>query len=361
MGAFWMMVSFCRNSSRRRCVLAATLSLYSVVGLIFSTPSVFSQDWAYGMFDKPKHDFGVVSRNAKAEHTFVFENKFKEDIHIASVRSSCGCTKPSIKEAWIRSGEKGEILAQFNTRSFIGQKSAIVTVVFDQPYYAEVQLIVTGQIRSDIVTEPGEVQFGEVPVGQGCESSLRISYAGRPDWKIVDVRGQSEHLEVRLQQEKGTGSTIAYRLQFRLKPSAPAGDFHEEIVIVTNDSQNDRFTLPVFATVRPPISVTPPVLAIGTIAPNAEHRDRIIVRGDRPFAITDIRSSDPRIRFQLPSGERPIHVVPFVFTANESLGEIREKIVVCTNLGEDISGECTIVARVGTNIARGTASSPTPR
>ena len=98
----------------------------------------------------------------------------------------------------LKSGEKGELIAQFNTRSFIGTKTAELTVVIDRPHYAEVKLTVGGTIRSDIVVEPGEVRFGDVELGGKKTVDLKISYAGRKDWKIQDIRGNSEHFEVRL-------------------------------------------------------------------------------------------------------------------------------------------------------------------
>ena len=54
--------------------------------------SVRSQDWVKQMFETSSHDFGNVPRGAKAEYEFVLSNKYQEDLHIAQVRSSCGCT-----------------------------------------------------------------------------------------------------------------------------------------------------------------------------------------------------------------------------------------------------------------------------
>ena len=40
-----------------------------------------------------------------------------------------------------------------------------MTVYFDKPTYAEVQLQVAGFIRSDVVLQPGEIDFGNVDLG----------------------------------------------------------------------------------------------------------------------------------------------------------------------------------------------------
>ena len=89
-------------------------------------------------------------RGAKAEFEFVFKNEYEEDVHIASVRTSCGCTTPRITKQTLKSLESAAIVATYNTRSFYGAKSATITVVIDKPFAAEVQLTVSGYIRSDV-------------------------------------------------------------------------------------------------------------------------------------------------------------------------------------------------------------------
>ena len=67
------------------------------------------------MFKVTEHDFGTVARGAKAEYRFVFENLYLEDVHVAGVRTSCGCTTPSVENPLLKTYEKGAILAHFNT------------------------------------------------------------------------------------------------------------------------------------------------------------------------------------------------------------------------------------------------------
>ncbi len=89
----------------------------------------------------------------------------------------------------------------------MGQRSAVVTVVFDRPYYAEVQLLVKGNIRSDILIEPGEVKFGDVDVGTTKAVDVKVSYQGSTnrDWQITDVRSTNQHLSVKLSPSKENG------------------------------------------------------------------------------------------------------------------------------------------------------------
>ena len=68
-----------------------SLCLFGLLGGIAN-----AQEWARKMFEVRSHDFGSVARDAKTEYEFVLQNIYEEDVHIASVRASCGCTTPSI-------------------------------------------------------------------------------------------------------------------------------------------------------------------------------------------------------------------------------------------------------------------------
>ena len=136
--------------------------------------SAQTANWAAGMFKTVSHDFRTVGRGTKNEFHFVLRNKFQEDVHIASIRSSCGCTTPRVSKDLLKTHEEGAIIAKFNTDTFIGQKAATITVVFDQPYYAEVQLKVKGFIRTDITFDPSEVSFGELKPGETTDARSRL-------------------------------------------------------------------------------------------------------------------------------------------------------------------------------------------
>jgi len=285
--------------------------------LCFSTLATFSlapsllyaQAWASKMFTATHHDFGTVSRNAKTEFLFEIENVYEEDLHIASVRSSCGCTSARILKQNLKTWEKGGIVAELNTKSFIGPKTASLTVVIDRPYYAEVQLLVMGHIRSDIVTEPGQIDFGNVDCGEQKSQVFKVSYAGRPNWEITDVRGNNKNLQVRIQKREAKGNLVTYLMELKLLDSAAPGSVQDELVIVTNDSVNQSFTLPVSARISSAVEIAPAVVDLGRLAASEPAMQRFVVKGKEPFEIKDIRASDSRIKFAHDEGKKLVHVV----------------------------------------------------
>src|SRR5206468_11209269 len=169
------------------------------IALLTLVPAAASaKEWAQKMFAATSHDFGHVARGAKAEFAFELQNVYEEDVHIADVRTSCGCTTPTITKPTLKTWEKGSIVATLNTRSFVGQRNSTLTVVIDKPFYAEVQLTIAGYIHSDVDFQPGVAALGDVEQGTQSEQTVVVTYRGGSNWQIRDVRSANASLEVEL-------------------------------------------------------------------------------------------------------------------------------------------------------------------
>jgi hypothetical protein len=244
----------------------------------------------------------------------------------------------------LKTYEEGSIIAEFKTSDFVGARSAVITVVFDRPFYAELQLIVKGNIRSDISPEPGEIQFGEVALGSEKVTDVKISYMGTAKWEIKDVLSKNEHLAVKLSQPKSISNRIEYTMNVRLKDSAPAGEFSDEIVLVTNETQSNRVTLPVRANVVPPLSVEG--VQLGTLRVGESKSERLLVKSKTPFKIEKIECADVRFAFSPSDDEKLVHLITFEFKADDKVGSFREKVIVHTNLKESATAEAAITGNV---------------
>lgn len=220
------------------------------------TPS-YGQEWAQKMFKVADHDFGSVARGAKAEFSFVCENIYMEDIHIAGVRTSCGCTTPRVENAQLKTYDKGAIVAHFNTDSFTGPHGATLTVTIDQPFYAEVQLHVTGDIRTDVVVAPGSVQYGSIDQGVAFDQQVTVSYGGSSDWKILDVKSFNPHITAQAVETARADGHVSYTLKVRVDQSTPAGYLNDHLMLVTNDVSVHRFRCWSKGRSRPALPSTP--------------------------------------------------------------------------------------------------------
>lgn len=332
---------------RRLAPSLTTLSAAITLGLLSSLcSSATAQEWAAKMVDKLDHDFGAVARGSDTVYKFKFKNIYKEDVHLASVRSSCGCTSPSIENNLIKTYGEGYIVAKFNTRTFTGLHSATLTVTIDKPYPAQVQLRVHGDIRGDVVFQPGSVNFGKVDQGTTPEKRVDITYAGRQGWKIEDVRSANGGFEVELAEKPRYGGKASYELLVRLKEDADPGYLGEQLVIVTNDPRTPRIPLDVQGQVIPEISVSPPILTLGDVAAGQSVKKRVIVKGKKPFRILSMGCGDDCFQFKTDEQSRERHIVEVLFNASDKPGPLKKAITVTTDRGKSFSATCTAYATV---------------
>lgn len=319
-----------------------------------------AQDWAKAMFDHTSHDFGVVARGAKVQHHFKLENIYLEDLHIAAVHSSCNCTRPEFTKDTIKTYETAEIIATVDTRTFLGSKQATIRVVFDKPFPAEVQLHVFCYIRSDVVVEPGETQFGTVTQGAGVRKRLTVTYAGRNDWRIVDVLSPQPYLQAKVVETSRAYGRVAYDLWVELRADAPLGYINETVTLVTNDRNLNATNVPVAVEglVIGTISAQPSPLSVGILQTGQTARKNLVVHGKKPFRILGVTSDDKRLTFRVPdpsSEPKPVQLLPVTFTAGDAPGQISSTIQIRTDL---VGGETLEVKVDGTVLAK--ESVPTP-
>src|SRR5215213_4125221 len=264
--------------------------LAAVAIAIATATSCFAEPWATKLFSETKHDFGTVARGSDTTYKFAAKNIYKQDIELLSVKSICGSATPTTEKKVLKTGEVGYVTATFNTRTFTGIHGATLTVSLrwnDNGHWlnGEAQLRVDGNIRGDIVFTPGAVKFDAVDQGANAEQKVEVTYAGRSNWKIVDVRGASEGIEVELNQTQRYSGRVAYDVLVRLKDTASAGYFNEQLVLVTNDEDNPRIPVYVAGRIVPQISVSPESLLLGEVTQGQQISRKIIVRGKKPFKI----------------------------------------------------------------------------
>ena len=303
------------------------------------------------MFDATSFDFGTVARGAKVEHRFTIENVYEEDMVISSVSSSCGCTEPRIDKRRLKKFEKAELVAAIDTTGHLGRKDATVTVTFAPPFSAEVQIHVHVYIRSDIVVQPGEVQFGSVRQGAGAKQRVSVTYAGRGDWRIERVESANPSIEARAVETGRTPQLISYDLAVTLKEDAPPGYIRDQLVLVTNDRDARAARVPVVVegVVLAGLIARPSPLSFGVVEAGQSLTKTLVIQGKAPFRITGVQISDERFQCKLPEEAKAVHVLPVTFAAKDAkaaAGPVNAKLHVETDLNGTQGVDVQISAQV---------------
>jgi len=313
-----------------RHTAVAMLAMAFIGGWTAQTRADDALNWAEKMFSERTHDFGVVAVGADTRYRLAIKNIYKETVHISNVRTTCGCTAAKPSRETLGSLETAYVEVKMNTLRFKHRKNSNVIVTFDAPLSAEVRIPITVYIRTDVVLNPGGVNFGAVAQGAKAERKISVTYAGRDDWKIKSVRTNNKNLAARIVETSRQDGQVGYNLLVSLKPTAPVGKLNQQMTLVTDDANNPYIPVLVRGTVEADITVTPAVIALGTMKSGERKTTNVVIRGRKPFTIQTIESSSTRKAFtvRLSKSPRKVHVLPLVFTAPAAPGPFTEVFTV---------------------------------
>ncbi len=311
-------------------------TLVATAILIAAWASIASANQLTSLFKSTNHDFGTVARAAKTEYRFTFENPYNQTIHVRSVRTSCGCTTPSVETETVAPGARGSILAKFNTGTHTGSRAATLTVTFDKPTFGEVQLHVKGYIRSDVVFQPGEATFGNIQQGTPKTIEVALDYAGKPAWQINSVTSSDSFITAVPTEVSRQNGRIRYALAISIAADAPVGPLESELVVHTNDRNLTTVPLRLMANIAPEISISPQTLSLGDVVQGEPIKQLIVLKGHQPFLINSIQSDEFDIESNLSEDNKTLHALPLILKpkAADFGTEIKGKITFTTNLPE---------------------------
>jgi hypothetical protein len=293
--------------------------------------------WTDALFPENQHDFGTVPRGVKVKHNFLLINRLAEPVTILNMRPSCGCTSGRTSTPLVPPGQTAVIEAEMDTRNFVGLKSTIlyVTLMTASGREGEARLAVTSHILSDIVMNPGSIDFGMVARGQSPTQVLTIDRINAPGWKFVRMVSSSKVINAQLAQTGRTDTSASYALTVSLKPDAPAGPIRDEIRLISNDAETASVPLMVTAWVRGDLTAAPSVLTFGQIHSAAGASGRFIVRSSRPFTILAIEGAGDGFSISPPEAKpQSAHIVTVTYKPEEGTtrGDVRHTFRVHTDL-----------------------------
>ncbi|MGA2619696.1 MAG: DUF1573 domain-containing protein [Thermoguttaceae bacterium] len=306
---------------------------WAVLATVLVVADARGQEWARNMFQATSYDFGSVARGAKAEYSFVLTNDRAADVHVAGVRASCSCTTPRIEKEWLKSYEQGAIVAHLNSNNYLGHRAATITVTFDQPAYAEVQLQVRAFVHDNVLMEPSSVELGAVEQGQAAEGRVRLYRADFPNWQILGVQIADPQLSGQVIELARRGSEVWYDLRVRVAETAPPGYICEYAVLTTSDPSAAQIPVLVEGQVQSKVVVSPASLFLGVVRPGDKVTRQLVVRANTPFRITAIRGDTASLTLpQSDTAAKLLHLVPVTFVAGAEWGKVVKTIHIETDL-----------------------------
>lgn len=316
-----------------------------LVGLAAVSP-VEAAAWADGMFEELSKYFGSVPRGPTLTHHFRLTNNTGAPVHIAGVRVSCGCTTATAAETYLAPGQSSYILAQMDTRRFMGSKTVTIYVQFDQPRWEEVRLWVQANGRDDVMLTPDTLAFGRVKRATSPTRTVTLTLLGGNAWRVTTAQSESNYVQPVVKLLHQDGGELVYEVGARLRADAPVGKWYTDVWLATDNPALPRIRVPLTVEIESALSVSPAVVLLDQVKAGSEAERKVIVRGVQPFRITGVRGMDAQMSVRDASPERkPIHVLT-VTVRTKTPGELQRTFRVLTDLPDESAIEFSARARV---------------
>ena len=318
---------------------------------LVALPTAGAQTWVESVLPERSFDAGSVARGSKVRHTFRVVNRLNQQVRIADWRTKCGCTEVRVGSKVLPPGTQTTIEAVIDTTKFVGYKPSGLTLVFDQPGYAEIDLNLSCYIRGDVILNPGVVDFGIVPRSSASKPTvtLTLNYSGGlSNWGVIRMQTQTARVSAKLHESsRSAGGQVQYVLTATLDPSGPSGFFKDEITMVTNDTTGQMIPVAVSAAIQSAVTVSPSPLLIGQVKPGEVVTRTLLVRSSQPFKLKTVSTgnADLTARFD-PEPSRPVHTVTLSWKVTAQPGPFHSQVEIATDLENEPSSKVSAIANI---------------
>lgn len=221
------------------------------------------------------------------------ENVGGGTLRITRLEVSCGCAGYKLSQDTLHPGEKATLEVKARLKAEGERLRFYAKVQSNDPVTPTAIYEMFAEAPAILWPTPDQLSFGAVPIGTQPIRRLSIvkgeAVAGlRPDDVDISLR----HGRVDIQDAKFAGSAVD--LQIAPRPSLPAGDF-SDVLIVRHKASNREIEVLIQGYVAKSIIASPDVLYFGEISAKSEpvKRHFVLRRADRKALEGPIKHAAP--------------------------------------------------------------------
>jgi hypothetical protein len=320
--------------------------LFTILIFVASSSISSAQEfvpWANKLFvleDTPAivvHDFGTVPHGTKLKYRFKVTNIYKVPLHILERPTvECGCVEPVAWSPQFQPTETGYLDLTMDASRFSGAKSVTVQVKLgDGSNFRSTALLqLKAFSRADIMLTPGQIDFGQVAVGQKLTRTLDVVYSGQAKWEVISGEANDKILDVKIEPISTSGRKPSYRVTAGVKGDVPAGVIQEQIVLKTTDQSNPFVTINVSGQVLAPFEVSPKIVKFDELEVGQVASKRVIISGNKNFKLESF--SEEGITAKVQPFLNRMQVIELQFQPTAA-GVIKKDITLKTDTNDKIT------------------------
>jgi hypothetical protein len=210
-------------------------------------------------FATPIYDFGRVRSGELVKYTYVFTNTGDRMLMVTAVQPGCHCTTAGEWTKQVEPGQTGNIPIQFDTVGNNGPVGRQVTVTCNVPTQPSTLLQIRGSVYRAIDFNPPMALLNLPPDGDGASMVVTITNNTDEPLALSDPEINNRMFTAQLTTNTPGKS---YLLKVSVVPPVSAGYVPGQISLRTGWTNPAVVTLPVGASVQPPIMVMPTYITL---------------------------------------------------------------------------------------------------
>jgi hypothetical protein len=217
------------------------------------------------------YNFGVMAQATEGKHEWSIVNKGSGTLTLSTDPltggTSCSCTNGSIPKGQTITLEPGQtfpMVVSWNTKTWSHFHQTATVLVGNDPEHETIVFTIDGECHPPIVTMPAEARLDFQTVGNETSTPRFLGLASfdRPDLKVTAVKVNPELFTTSVDsltadEAKAMKVDKGVRVMVKIKPGAPIGSFHEEMVIETDHPKRPEVKFTLAGKVEGPIRFSP--------------------------------------------------------------------------------------------------------
>ena len=173
-------------------------------------------------------DFDAKHGQDKIEAYYEFKNEGKDTVHISQVKTSCGCTVPTLDKKDYASGESGKIKAVFTVGNRKGKQSKTLKVI-TQGEAKDYNLVLNVNIPVFVSMKPSFL-FWRVNEGDE-EKKIDVTFNTPKPVKITELKMNNEYFSVRKKEVE-----VGKKYELWVKPASVNARYRAMLEIHTDSN-----------------------------------------------------------------------------------------------------------------------------
>ena len=218
--------------------LIPCLLLFGFLPPLFATPRL--------IIVPETNDFGEASSGESVQAPFTLRNGGDEPLHIAYVRTSCGCTTTALDKRELAPGEETSLVATLSLKGRSGPQSKTLTIGSNDPDHPDMQALIHGTAICHLTISPSLIYLFSVTQGQPVTRTVDITSESNTPFQILSIEASHPDLAVQV----FTTDSNAYRLEVTLPATWPAGRIDESLRIHTDHPKAPLLTCGIVGTMQ---------------------------------------------------------------------------------------------------------------